>query len=118
MSRATRRFRSEGAPWDALASWADEYGFKQVHKDAVRTKYRKGRGLGTAPIYVEMIYTEPWTHLQGWVGINLLVRPGVLFFARSEWEPREGGWRLKRSRRIARELINRLFESFEVDPIE
>ena len=118
MSRATRRFRSEDPPWDVVDAWADEYGFKQIYKDRIRAKYRRGRGIGTAPMYVEMIYTEPWTHLQAWVGINSLVRLGVLFFARTEWEPRSGGWRLKRSRRIARERINPLFESFEVDVIE
>lgn len=68
-------------------------------------------------MYVEVIYTEPWVHMQSWVGINFLVRPGVLFFARTEWAPTNGGWRLRRSRRIARELIDPLFESFGVDAI-
>jgi hypothetical protein len=105
------------SPWSALETWADSNGFKRVHRDEVRARYRRGNGIGTAPIYVEMIYTQPWAHVQSWVGINLLVRPGVLFIARSEWEPREGGWRLSRSRRIARELVNPLFESFGLDPI-
>ncbi len=101
-----------------MEEWATERGFKLRHVDDVRRRYRKGMGIGIAPIYVEMIYTQPWAHLQAWVGINMLVRPGVLLFARSEWTPESGGWRLSRSRRIAREAINPLFAGFEQEPIE
>lgn len=112
MGRTTRRFESDSPPWDALAEWADERGFKLKHADEVRRKYQRGTGFGTAPIYVEMIYTKPWAHLQTWIGINLLVRPRVLLFARREWTPESGGWRLSRSRRIAREAVNPLFKTF------
>ena len=118
MGRSTRRFQTELPPWDAMEEWATERGFKLRHVDDVRRRYRKGMGIGIAPIYVEMIYTQPWAHLQAWVGINMLVRPGVLLFARSEWTPESGGWRLSRSRRIAREAINPLFEGFAQEPIE
>ena len=117
MGRTTRRFETEAPPWAAMDEWAGERGFKLKHADDVRRRYQKGMGIGIAPIYVEMIYTKPWAHLQGWVGINILVRPGVLIFARSEWMPESGGWRLSRSRRIAREAINPLFKIFEQELI-
>ncbi|MCH7735097.1 MAG: hypothetical protein IH961_07765 [Chloroflexi bacterium] len=118
MGRTTRRFETEAPPWAAMDEWAGERGFKLKHADDVRRRYQKGMGIGIAPIYVEMIYTKPWAHLQAWVGINILVRPGVLIFARSEWTPESGGWRLSRSRRIAREAINPLFEIFEQELID
>ena len=118
MGRITRRFESESLPWDAIDEWAGEYGFTLKHADDVRRRYRKGNGIGIAPIYVEMIYTKPWAHLQVWVGINMLVRPGVLLFARREWTPESGGWRLSRSRRIAREAINPLFDGFGQEMIK
>ncbi|MCH7740655.1 MAG: hypothetical protein IIC93_10995 [Chloroflexi bacterium] len=117
MGRTTRRFEAEASPWAVMDGWAGENGFKLKHADDVRRRYQKGTGIGIAPIYVEMIYTKPWAHLQAWVGINILVRPGVLLFARREWTPESGGWRLSRSRRIARDAINPLFEEFGLESI-
>jgi hypothetical protein len=117
MGRTTRRFESDIDPWDSLEQWAATEGFKLHHQDDVRRRYKRGTGLGLAPMYAEMIYTKPWAHLQTWVGINLLVRPRVLIFARREWEATEGGWRLSRSRRAARASFNRLFATFDIDPI-
>lgn len=118
MGRITRRYRSESAPWDVLRAWAESEGFKLKHSDDVRQLYKRGIGVGVAPMYAQIIYTAPWAHIQVWVGVNLLVRPGVLFLAPSEMEPTSGGWRLSRSRRLAREAVNRLFERLGVDPIE
>ncbi len=101
-----------------MDEWAAAEGFKLKHADDVRRVYRRGIGIGTAPAYVQVIYAPPWSHLQAWVGVNLLVRPGALIISPGELSLEAGGFRLARSRRIAQASVNRLLERFDLPLIE
>jgi hypothetical protein len=118
MARSTRRFTSPDTPWQAVEQWATAESFKLRHSDDVRRVYRKGIGIGAAPIYLQVIYAAPWAHLQAWVGVNILVRPGALLISPGEMRLETGGFRLARSRRLARAPVNRLLAKLGQPPIE
>lgn len=118
MARSTRRFTSPDTPWQAVEEWAAAEGFKLRHSDDVRRVYRKGVGIGAAPIYLQVISAAPWAHLQAWVSVNILLRPGALLIAPGEMRLETGGFRLARSRRLGREAVNRLLAKLGQPPIK
>ena len=117
MPRTTRRYTSDESPWAAIEEWAAEERFRLRHADDVRRLYRRGIGFTAAPAYLEVIYAAPWAHLQAWVGVNVLVRPGALFIAPGEMSLESGGWRLARSRRRAAASVDRLFSRLGLEEI-
>src|SRR5205807_8321035 len=114
--RASREFATEGDPWPTVDSWAGRAGYHVLEQEGERRVYRKGSGFWVGKRIVQVSASDGTAHVEAWVSSPFLTRLLSLFIIPREITVESGGPRAMLPRKLGRNELNDLLQSFGQSP--
>lgn len=111
--RSILTFEGNEEIWPVVEEWAQESRFRQLQDLDNGRLYRKGTGLMTAPIMLQITIEGGKVTMESWINCGLFIRLSVLFMIPAEMAIKSGGFRLVVPRSIARKAVNKLLSRLE-----
>jgi hypothetical protein len=110
--RAVRDFAVTSDPWPLIESWAASQGYKPIETNDGHRIMKKGTGFFAGSRMVEITFDKGHVRLESWVHANTAARILGLFLIPANMTIESGGFRGAVPRKLGRDEVNPLLETF------